>query len=98
MWVALWIVYGLVHWQEAEKIQLQIFTNAHFPIREHKHFSKKADPWERDLHKAFLSNLDNVYYKYFYIMQLELYASSLLIESKEEDYHTLFNHLSVAFD
>ena len=98
MWVALWIVYGLVHWQEAEKIRPQIFVNARFPTREREHFFKKADPREGDLCKAFLSNLGNVYPKYFHVMRLELYASSLLVEPKEEDYHTLFNHLSVAFD
>jgi len=98
MWVALWIVYGLVHWQEAKKIRPQIFVNARFPTREREHFFKKADPREGDLCKAFLSNLGNVYPKYFHVMRLELYASSLLVEPKEEDYHTLFNHLSVAFD
>jgi len=32
------------------------------------------------------------------MMRLELYASCLLVEPKEEDYHRLFDHLSVAFD
>ena len=98
MWVALWIVYGLVHSEEAEKIQLQIFTNIRLLTSGREYFFTEADPWKGDLRKAFHPNLGDIYPKYFHMMRLELYASCLLVEPKEEDYHRLFNHLSVAFD
>ena len=88
MWVALWIVYGLVHWQEAEKIRPRIFANPRFPTSKREHFFKKADRRQGDLRKAFHSKLGDVYPKYFHVMRLELYASSLRVEPKEEDYST----------
>ena len=98
MWVALWIVYGLVHSEEAEKIRPQIFANTRLPTSGREYFFTEADPREGDLRKAFHPNLGDIYPKYFHMMQLELYASCLLVEPKEEDYHRLFNRLSVAFD
>ena len=98
MWVALWIVYGLVHWEEADSIRPQIFANTHFPTRERENFFKKADPREGDLRKGFRPDLGDIYPKYFYMMRRELYAFCLLVEPKEENYHRLFNRLSFAFD
>ena len=89
MWVALWIVYGLVHWQEAEKIRPQIFVNARFPTREREHFFEKADPREGNLCKAFHPNLGDIYPECFYMMRGELYGFCLLVEPKEEDYHII---------
>ena len=98
MWVALWIVYGLVHWEGAEKIRSQIFANTRFPTREREHFFKIGDPQKGNLREAFHPNLGDIYPKCFHLMRLELYVSCLLVEPKEEDYHRLFNRLSVAFD
>ena len=53
MWVTLWIVYGLVHWEGAEKIRSQIFANTHFPTREREHFFKIGDPQKGNLCEAF---------------------------------------------
>ena len=98
MWVALWIVYGLVEWEGANSIRPQIFANTRFPTREREYFFTEADPRKGDLREAFHPNLGDIYPECFYMMRWELYGFCLLVEPKEEDYHRLFNHLSVAFD
>jgi len=73
-------------------------VNVYFSTRERKCFFKIGDPQKENLCEAFHPNLGNIYPEYFYMMQLELYVSCLLVMPKEENYHRLFNHLSVAFD
>ena len=98
MWVALWIVYGLVEWEGANSIRPQIFANTCFPTREREYFFTEADPRKGDLREAFHPNLGDIYPECFYMMRGELYGFCLLVEPKEENYHRLFNHLSAAFD
>ena len=98
MWVALWIVYGLVEWEEANSIRPQIFANTRFPTREREYFFRSAGPKEERFYNAFHSKLCDDYPRCFYMMLLELYGFCMLPDPKEEDYHNLLNNLGSAFD
>jgi len=100
MWVALWIVYGLVDYKKAEKIRPQIFANTRFPTRKREEFFKQVHSLhdEEEFREAFHPGLGPDYPRRFDLLRRQFYAFCRLNEPQEEDYHNLINSLSVAFD
>ena len=98
MWVALWIVYGLVDWDQANKIRTQIFTNTHLPDRKREQLFKQVNSFVRgESFEAFHPELRPDYPKYFYLLRGELYAFCIS-EPTEENYRNLINNLGLVFD
>ena len=99
MWVALWIVYGLVDWDQAKKIRTEIFKNTHSPSMKREEFFREGDSLDGgEFFEAFHPELRPGYPQYFHLLQRQLYAFCILSEPTEEDYHNLINSLSFVFD
>ena len=99
MWVALWIVYGLVDWNQAKKIWPKIFTNIRRPTQEREDFFRQAHFLVKgEFLEVFHPQLRPDYPQAFRLLRAEIYTFCMLAEPKEENYHKLFNHLSVVFN
>jgi len=99
MWVALWIVYGLVDWDKAKEIRMEIFTNTHLPSMKREEFFREGDSLDwGEFFEAFHPELRPGYPQYFHLLQRQLYAFCILSEPTGEDYHNLINSLTFVFD
>jgi len=99
MWVALWIVYGLVDYEKAKKIWPQIFANTRFPTREREDFFQgRYSLQEGKFFEAFHPGLGSDCPRWFDFLREQLYAFCTLREPEEKDFHGLINDLSVVFD
>jgi len=98
MWVALYIVFGLVDWEEAQKIWPKIFQNS-LPSRLRERFFKvKNSPLKEPFYAAFHSQLGPDFPACFNMIRSKLWRICRRSEPKEKDYHDLFNRLILPFD
>ena len=99
MWVALWIVYGLVDYEKAKEIWPQIFANTRCPTRRREDFFTEGWSFdEGEFFEAFHPGLGSDCPRCFYLLRRQLYGFCILREPEEEDYHGLINDLSAVFD
>ena len=98
MWVALYIVFGLVDWNAAQEIWPRIFTNILYPSPEREKFLMVArSPFREPFRAAFHEQLLPGFPTSFELIRVQLWRICRKSEPKENDYHDLFNSLIPPF-
>jgi len=99
MWVALYIVYGLVDWEAAQEIWPKIFANSFLPSELREMFFRSEDsPLKEPFYAAFHDQLGVSFPRSFDLIRKSLLKICMEYQPKDKDYHDLFNYLILAFD
>ena len=99
MWVALYIVYGLVDWEAAQKIWPEIFANSFLPSKLREMFFKRKDsPLKKPFYAAFHDQFGPTFPTDFNLIRKKILHICRKSEPKEKEYHKLFNGLIFSFD
>ena len=98
MWVALYIVSGLVHWKAAQETWPKIFANSLYPSPDREYFFKTPDSSLNHFRGAFHSDLGDSFPRSFELIRKCLLNICKQSKPENKDYHSLFNYLILAFD
>ena len=99
MWVALYIVFGLVDWKAAQEVWPNIFTNSLYPSPDREEFFMfKESPFLAPFFAAFHDQLLPGFPTSFELIRRRIWHICMKSEPKEQDYHDLFNNLIPPFD
>ena len=100
MWVALYIVFGLVDWKAAQEIWPRIFTNTLYPSPDREKFvMDEESPLHPPFDAAFHDQLTLINFPAsFELIRKSLWEICEKSEPKDENYYILFNTLIFAFD
>jgi len=98
MWIALYIVFGLVYWEAAQETWPKIFTNSLYPSPDREYFFKTPDSSLDHFRGAFHSDLGDSFPRSFELIRKSLLNICTQSKPEDKDYHGLFNYLILAFD
>jgi len=99
MWVALYIVFGLVNWEAAQETWPKIFVNSLRPSDPRRDFfTEEESPLQPEFIDAFHNQLLPGFPTSFELIRKHLWSVCRKSEPEKKDYHHLFNRLIGPFD
>jgi len=96
MWVALYIVFGLVDWKAAKDIWPNIFTNSLHPSPDREYFFETT--LNLHFYGAFHPGLGDSFPRSFELIRKSLLGICNQSKPEDKNFHDLFNRLILAFD